>query len=180
MKSSGTVTTSDFILDVHIVKEKLKLKQSWLFPDEELRRKYASKTDALWKKSSLALWVVCVSSALSALYMYAHTRVNVSSESWFSCPSLERAWTQDSTLEIGSFWDNMSLLWLFYYHPSLGSFLLHSTLSFPYYLFHVSLWGFQSFLLNSWHCWQFAFQVIYTSLFPMNFPHICLAHSIIT
>lgn len=113
----------------------------------------------LWKKSSLALWVVYVSSALSALYVYAHRQLNISSVSWFSCSSLERIWTQDSTLETWSFWDNMWHLWLFYYHSSLGSFLLHSTLFYPYYLFHVFLWGFWSFLLNSWHCWQFPFQV---------------------
>lgn len=43
--SSGAATTSDIILDIHIVKERLKLEHSCLFLETELRRNLASKID---------------------------------------------------------------------------------------------------------------------------------------
>lgn len=43
--SSGATTTSDIILDIHIVKERLKLEHSCLFLEMGLRRNLASNTD---------------------------------------------------------------------------------------------------------------------------------------
>jgi len=88
--SSCAVTTSDIILDIHTVKERLKL-EYLPFSGDRAKKKSSLKIDfCSGMKSSSALCVVYVSDL-----------------PWLCVICLERTWTSDSALEPWRFWDNV-------------------------------------------------------------------------